>query len=329
VQLSAIERPLNSAAVAALIARSRANVARSRWLCDRARIIVATSVRLCPAPLIGASDADGPDGLLGQPVSSEPASSPVSDSPARRSVVVLASDSVMRAVIADALRGQHDIAEAADVSKVLEIVASGVRIDAVVAGCFMFDEGWALDACARLARELYEYCPWIPVVMVADTPPATLKADLLLTAVRTFVSRDFAPHELAATVARVARRPHETVPTDARVAAITRTFAVLERAITNVPALAALAAMADMSRSHFSRTFHAVAGIPLRDYVRDLRLRRAHELMCASRLSLTAIATASGFYDLPHFNKAFRHRFGMSPTEFRLASSVPHSSPAT
>jgi transcriptional regulator GlxA family with amidase domain len=54
--------------------------------------------------------------------------------------------------------------------------------------------------------------------------------------------------------------------------------------------------------------------------VRDLRLKRAQELMRASRLSLSTIATEAGFYDLPHFNKAFRHRFGMSPTQFRLAA---------
>jgi AraC-like DNA-binding protein len=328
VRLSAIKRPLDRGAVPALIARSRANVARSRWLCAQARSIVATSVRLCRAPLIGASDADDPVGRAGQPASNGRAGSPASASPMRRSVLVLAGDSVMRTLIADAIRDQHDIAEAADVSNALAIVASGVRVDAVVAGCFMFDDGWALGACARLARALYEGCPWIPVVMVADTPPATLTADLLLTGVRTFVSRDFAPRELAATVARIARRADAAVPSNARVAAVKRIFGVLERAITNVPALAALAAMADMSRSHFSRTFHAVAGIPLRDYVQELRLRRAHELMRASRLTLTAIASASGFYDLPHFNKAFRHRFGMSPTQFRLASIVSRSSHA-
>lgn len=64
-----------------------------------------------------------------------------------------------------------------------------------------------------------------------------------------------------------------------------------------------------MSRSHFSHTFHTVLGMSLRDYVRDLRLERAHLLLLASRISLTAIASESGFYDLPHLDKAFRHRY--------------------
>ena len=55
----------------------------------------------------------------------------------------------------------------------------------------------------------------------------------------------------------------------------------------------------------------------LRDYVRDLRLKRAYRLLVTAKLSLTSIAVESGFYDLPHFDKAFRHRFGISPHEFR------------
>jgi AraC family transcriptional regulator len=73
-----------------------------------------------------------------------------------------------------------------------------------------------------------------------------------------------------------------------------------------------------MSRSHFSHTFHAVAGMALRDYVRDLRLQQAHRLVVSSQLSLTDVAVDSGFYDLPHFDKAFCQRIGVSPQEYRM-----------
>ena len=308
-------RAMNSASIASLIARSRTNTENSRWLCERARAIVARSMRLCPVPIVGGSDANG-EALGSQPPELSPHAA---DLDARRSVLVVAHDPLMRAFIADAIRNRHDIAEAEDASSSLKIV-TGARVDVVLAGCFMFAEQWALEACTGLARALYKECPWIPVVMIADTLPPTLRADLLLTGARTFLPRGFTPDQLAATVVRVGRRPDVPVPTALRVAAVKHTFAVLERAITDVPALSVLAGMAAMSRSHFSRTFHAVAGISLRDYVRDMRLKRAQELMRTSRLSLSAIATESGFYDLPHFNKAFRHRFGMSPTQFRRAS---------
>lgn len=303
-----------------LIARSRATIARSQRLRAQARAAVARSTHLAPTAIAGASDVNGAAARDGHP-------HPGVSGPVRRSVLVLASDPVMRAFVADAIGAHHHITEASDVPEALKAMASAVRIDVIVAGCFMLGEG-ALGPCLTVARELYDACPWMPVTVIADTPPATLKADLLLTGVRTFLPKDFTPAELSTTIARIARRPDAPAPTSARVAAIKQTFSVLERAITDVPPLTALAAMVAMSRSHFSRTFHAVAGISLRDYVRDLRLKRAQELMRASRLSLSAIAIEAGFYDLPHFNKAFRHRFGMSPTQFRLASLSSHASSA-
>ena len=75
--------------------------------------------------------------------------------------------------------------------------------------------------------------------------------------------------------------------------------------------------MAAMSPSYFSHVFHAVIGMPLRDCLREIQLKRAHELLVGSALSLTTIAVDAGFYDLPHFDKAFRQRLGMTPQEFR------------
>lgn len=320
--MSPAQRLERSTSFDALIARSRANVARSRRLCRRARTVVARSRRLCPTPIVGASDGSGLEAVgrsrmaNGQPHPAAP------ERQARRFVLLLAADPVMRTRVVDALGAHHDIAEASDIAAALAALTGAARVDVVVLGGDVQQHGGA----GTVARELYAGYPWLPVVMIADALAPTLKAEVLLTGVRAFQPKDFTPAELLATVARVARRD-APAPTRGRVAAIKETFDVLEQAITDVPALASLAALAAMSRSHFSRTFHAVAGIPLRDYVRDLRLKRALELMWASRLSLSAIATEAGFYDLPHFNKAFRHRFGMSPTQFRLASQS--SPPAT
>jgi hypothetical protein len=57
-----------------------------RW----ARLLVARSARLCPAPIAGASDIDNE----------------------RRTVLVVAPDPVMRVSIADAITRHHDVIEA-------------------------------------------------------------------------------------------------------------------------------------------------------------------------------------------------------------------------
>ena len=51
------------------------------------------------------------------------------------------------------------------------------------------------------------------------------------------------------------------------------------------------AVMAAMSPSHLSHVFHDVIGMPLRDCLRDIQLKRAHELLLGSTLSLSTIAS--------------------------------------
>jgi transcriptional regulator GlxA family with amidase domain len=100
--------------------------------------------------------------------------------------------------------------------------------------------------------------------------------------------------------------------------AISRVIALLNECdLDDLPSLDELAAEAEMSRFNFSRAFHATAGLSLRDYVQTLRLKRTTALLLTSRRPLTDIAQDCGFYDLPHLDKAFRRRFGMTPHEFR------------
>lgn len=87
--------------------------------------------------------------------------------------------------------------------------------------------------------------------------------------------------------------------------------------------LEGLAGIASVSPSHLSRTFHRVVGVPLRTYVRILRLERATALLRTSPdLSLTTVAIEAGFYDLPHFDKIFRKQFGISPSELKRRHHV-------
>jgi AraC-like DNA-binding protein len=62
-----------------------------------------------------------------------------------------------------------------------------------------------------------------------------------------------------------------------------------------------------------SRWFHAETGLPMRLYMQRLRLRRALTYILDEKRSLTAIAIELGFYDEPHFSKAFHAEFGIPP----------------
>ena len=82
--------------------------------------------------------------------------------------------------------------------------------------------------------------------------------------------------------------------------------------------LGMLAGLVSVSPSQLSRTFTRTMGMPFRAYVRALRLERATCLLrTAPALSLTTVAMEAGFYDLPHFDKSVRARFGVAPSELK------------
>ena len=84
------------------------------------------------------------------------------------------------------------------------------------------------------------------------------------------------------------------------------------------PALAEIAAAANFSAFHFHRIFTVVAGETVFGFMRRLRLERAaNRLLADPREDITAVALACGFSSSQNFAKAFRARFGMTPTAFR------------
>jgi AraC family transcriptional regulator len=82
--------------------------------------------------------------------------------------------------------------------------------------------------------------------------------------------------------------------------------------------LATLAGVAHFSPFHFHRLFQALMGEPLGDYIRRRRLELAAvRLRAQLRIPVIQIALGVGFGSAEAFTRAFRSRFGCSPTEWR------------
>ncbi|MBB5082022.1 helix-turn-helix transcriptional regulator [Nonomuraea endophytica] len=105
-----------------------------------------------------------------------------------------------------------------------------------------------------------------------------------------------------------------------------RLHPAVEAAIAVIPTLlrrgpVRLRTVADtvhLSPSRLAHLFGAHVGIPLRPYVRWLRMQRAIDLVAAGQ-TLTAAAHSAGFTDGPHFTRVFRETFGNTPSELAAA----------
>jgi AraC-like DNA-binding protein len=90
--------------------------------------------------------------------------------------------------------------------------------------------------------------------------------------------------------------------------------------------VAALAAIAYVSESHFIRTFRATFGETPHRYLQRRRVERAMFLLRVTDRAVTDICMAVGFSSLGTFSRTFSSIVGVSPSEFR-ANRVVLSAP--
>lgn len=80
-----------------------------------------------------------------------------------------------------------------------------------------------------------------------------------------------------------------------------------------------IAQIAGLSEFHFMRTFQAVTGLSVHQYLTQVRLIRAKGLLSKGICS-AQVATEVGFFDQSHLIKNFKNQFGITPGCFATAS---------
>ncbi|MGG1514543.1 AraC family transcriptional regulator [Paenibacillus oryzisoli] len=81
-----------------------------------------------------------------------------------------------------------------------------------------------------------------------------------------------------------------------------------------------MANRANLSVSRFSAIFKQRYGLPPHQYLMNLRINHAKELLTGTDLSHEAIAAYCGFADLHHFSKIFKQRTGSTPGDHRKSA---------
>jgi AraC-like DNA-binding protein len=106
-------------------------------------------------------------------------------------------------------------------------------------------------------------------------------------------------------------------PAPARAPLLEKIEAFLRENADRRVALREVAARVHLSPCHFCAVFKRQTGLTFTAYRNRLRLDRAAELLREPGRRITDVAFEAGFDSIPYFNRAFRRRFGCSPTEYR------------
>ena len=71
-----------------------------------------------------------------------------------------------------------------------------------------------------------------------------------------------------------------------------------------------------LSRVQLHRRMKEITGISTGEFIRNIRLKKAAELLSEKKVNVSQVAYMVGFSSHTHFSTAFRKFYGMSPTEY-------------
>ena len=108
---------------------------------------------------------------------------------------------------------------------------------------------------------------------------------------------------------------------------ITKAVSLMDASYDQNICVAGIAQQLGLDRSYFSTLFKQRLGISPRQYLLDLRLEKARELMTAHGQSPAVAAASVGYEDLCHFSRIFKQKYGLSPRTYRQKYAPGCSSP--
>jgi len=103
---------------------------------------------------------------------------------------------------------------------------------------------------------------------------------------------------------------------------VERTKELLARDLANPPTLEMLGHEVGCSPFYLSRIFSREVGLTIPQYLRNLRMERAAELLRTGRYNVTEAATEVVYSSLSHFSKAFCETIGCCPVLYPAAKNV-------
>jgi AraC-like DNA-binding protein len=99
---------------------------------------------------------------------------------------------------------------------------------------------------------------------------------------------------------------------------IEKVIAMLSKNLAAPPPLEEIGRAVGCSAFHLSRTFSASTGMTIPQYLRQLRMERAAELLRSGKFNVTETALEVGYNSLSHFSHAFHETYGCCPGLYPL-----------
>ncbi len=179
----------------------------------------------------------------------------------------------------------------------------------------------------------------IPVILLTAKNEPQARIDGLRTGADDYLTKPFSPDELLVRIdnlisqrKKLALKFRERIlvsPTPAPEASLDDKFLDKARSIVDAYlgdytfTVEQMAEEMNLSRTQLFRKIKALTGLSPNDFIKDIRLKRAAEMIRQKVDIITQIGYAVGFNDQSYFTKCFKKQFGVTPTEYSMMTSTP------
>ncbi|GAB3949841.1 two-component regulator propeller domain-containing protein [Spirosoma harenae] len=187
-----------------------------------------------------------------------------------------------------------------------------------------------LELCQKIKQ--HPKTMHIPVILLTARSAAIHELEGLETGADEYMAKPFNPRLLCTKIAvmlqsrfrlkeyyhrQILLKPADVVIPDTEKQLLEKAMSLVEANLTNPDfSIPMLVREMGMSQSAFYRQLKAITGQSVVEFIRDIRLKRAAQLLKTSTLRVSEIAHQVGFDDLKYFRKTFQTLYSLSPSEY-------------
>ena len=245
-----------------------------------------------------------------------------------RRLLIVEDNSDVRHYLEQLFRPDYEVTVAVDGAQGWAL-AQALLPDLVISDVMM-PNGTGLELCQKIKQ--HPKTLHIPVVLLTARTAAIHELEGLETGADDYISKPFNPRILQAKVSAILRNrlklrefyqrqillePTEVVIPEEDKLFLEKAMKVVEDNLSDLDFnVQVLVREMGMSQSFFYRRVKSITGQSVVAFIRDVRLKRAAQLLSSTHLRVSDIAYQVGMQDLKHFRTEFQKLYNMSPSEY-------------
>ncbi|MBC8151927.1 MAG: response regulator [Bacteroidetes bacterium] len=200
----------------------------------------------------------------------------------------------------------------------------------VVVSDVMMPRSDGLELCRRIKQ--HPKTMHIPVILLTAHVAALYELEGLETGADEYLTKPFNPRILHAKIAamlhgrfqlkeyyqrQILLQPTETVIPDEEKKLLEKAMHIVETSLNDPDFnVQGLVRKMGMSQSAFYRQIKKISGQSVVEFIRDIRMKRAAQLLATGHLRVSEVAMMIGVEDIKHFRKTFQSVYNISPSDY-------------